>query len=43
MPKLDIIPSNWNIIPTIIGIKQNEPQIYLEYNIEDNQKGNIKS
>ncbi|OUM68233.1 hypothetical protein PIROE2DRAFT_58214 [Piromyces sp. E2] len=39
MPKLDTIPSNWNIIPTVIGIKQNEPQIYLEYNIEDNIKG----
>ncbi|ORX57707.1 hypothetical protein BCR36DRAFT_409181 [Piromyces finnis] len=38
MPKLDVIPSNWNINPTVIGVKQNEPQIYIEYNIKDNQK-----
>ncbi|ORX77287.1 hypothetical protein BCR32DRAFT_270744, partial [Anaeromyces robustus] len=38
MPKLNTIPSNWNIIPRLIGIKHNEPQIYLEYVIEENQK-----
>jgi len=39
MPKLSSIPTEWNIIPKIIGIKNNEPQIYLEYSIENNQKG----
>ncbi len=40
MPKLNTIPSDWDIIPKLIGIKRNEPQIYLEYTITDkNQKG----
>jgi len=42
MPKLDTIPSDWDIIPKLIGIKRNEPQIYLEYTITDKNQ-NVKN
>jgi len=42
MPKLNTIPSDWDIIPKLIGIKRNEPQIYLEYTITDKNQ-NVKN